>query len=277
MSDAVDAILALIAEHAAGPAALAAALQGTTDPLALCEHPQWRPSPRAWHTAARQRVAIDALGLRCVTSSELPTGLRRVRPVPPALFVRGNAELLSSPAVGIVGARQASSGPLAWAVRIAQQAVAYGWLVVSGGARGIDAAAHRAALAAGGRTVVYLGVTADRIFPIANRRLFEQVIEKGGAIVSEHPPLSQTFSASHATRNRLIAGHASHLVIAEANDGSGTLLTATYARRLEVPIWVAPAEIGGARGGIDLLLAGGVAQVLADPGLLPRATALSPA
>jgi len=167
--------------------------------------------------------------------------------------------------VAIVGARQAAASARTWAEGLARHVAGHGALVVSGGAYGIDAAAHAGALASDGRTVAYLGTAADRIYPRVHAGLFARILEQGGALVAEHPPGASTFKSAHALRNRFIAGHASHVVIAEAALESGSLGTAAYARKLGRRIWVPPTTVGGERAGIERLLRDGVAEVLESP------------
>lgn len=268
MDDDVEALLALMASYSGQRAALVERLLAVRDPLALARQTLWAPHLQGWRLAARQRRILRVLGIHCLCCWDFPPWLARVRPQPPALFVRGSLAAPLGSAISIVGARRASLGARAWAAEVARCAAGAGFVVASGGAVGIDAAAHRGALAGGGRTVAYLGVAGDRIYPEANRQLFEQILEHDGALVSEHPPLTRTFGFSHANRNRLIAGQARHLFIAEAAAASGTLSTAEYARRLGVPIWVPPAAVGGERAGIEPLIADGAAQVLSAPGVL---------
>lgn len=270
MLDATHALLAVMAEHHPRRADLVAALVLAGDASLLADSPAWRPSAGAIRRAGRQLAAIDALGIHVVPLWQLPPRLARVRPLPPALFVRGSPVILERRAVAVVGARKASPGPLAWASACATAAAREGWLVVSGGARGIDGAAHRAALAAGSPTVVFLGVAVDRVYPAVHRRLFERVLASGGAIVSEHPPLTPSFAASHQQRNRFIAAHAEHVLVAEAAETSGSLGTATHARRLGVPVWVPPPAVGGERAGIELLLRAGHARTAPEVAALPR-------
>ncbi len=257
------ALLALLAEHLTRPAALARELLERKSPCELAKSAAWRPKVRAWREAERCCYALELLDIACLGINELPARFTRPNPKPPALFVRGNANVLARPAVAIVGSRQASAGPLKWAAEQARTCVAQEWVIASGGARGIDAAAHRAALAAEGETVVYLGVPADRIYPASHRRLFSRILEKNGALVSEHPPFAATGPWCHAARNRLIAAHASHVIVAEAAERSGSLGTAAYARRLAVPVWVPPADVGGEQSGLSILLAEHGARVLA--------------
>jgi DNA processing protein len=136
--------------------------------------------------------------------------------------------------------------------------------VISGGATGIDSAAHEGALAAGGRTLAWLGSAIDRPYPRANDALFARILRHGGALASEHPPLARTFASDHAARNRLIVGRAQALCVAEAGANSGTMGAARHARRRGVPLFVPPATVGGERAGIDALCAQGAAAVLSD-------------
>jgi DNA processing protein len=266
MEDSDLVLLAMMSEHCDRRAELARAVAGGSDPLALAAGPSWRVGAEARRLACRQAVALAALGIRFVRARDLPEAIARVQPPVPGLFVRGDPALLRAPAIAIVGTRQASPGPLAWAASRAALAARAGWLVISGGARGIDGAAHRAALDAGHKTLVYLGVAVDRIYPDIHRQLFERVLACGGALVSEDPPLARTYRWSHARRNRFIAAQADHVLIAEAGERSGSLGTADFARRLGVPVWVPPAEVGGERAGIAKLLAEGTARVLVGEG-----------
>jgi DNA processing protein len=203
----------------------------------VLEDPRWKPTSISWRQAERQQLAISFLGLRVVPVWELPVFLRQYSP-PLALFVRGNSDLLYEMGCGVVGSRDASEQGLTWASHRATEVVQKGEVVISGGALGIDAAAHVAALGAGGRTLVYLGVAADRIYPLRHRPLFARVLAQGGALVSEHPPLAYTAAYEHARRNRLIVGHSRRLLIAEARIDSGTLKTANIACRLNKPVYI---------------------------------------
>jgi len=269
MDAGLHTLLALIAQSSSRVALTRALLARPLDEVA--RDPELRPGPRALRLAARQARALAVLGIDTLPAPEIPARLARARPTPPALFVRGDATLLARRAVAIVGARDASPGPTAWAARVAAQVARAGLLVVSGGARGIDAAAHRATLDAGQPTVVYLGVQADRIYPRFHRRLFERVLTRGGALVSEHPPLVMAFPAGHSARNRFIAAQADVVIVVEAGEGSGSLGTAAYARRLGIPVLVPPAAVGGERRGIDGLLAAGAARELAHGDLVLEA------
>jgi len=253
-------LLALMVEYRHALARLARVLTSDDMVLDLARDPCVGPSPSAWRLAARKLVAIETLGITIVPRWCFGPRLAAASPAVVALFVRGRADLLAARAVAIVGARRASAGPLRWAAACARLAVQRDYLVVSGGARGIDAAAHAAALGEGGRTLVYIGVSIDRLYPEANRRLFEQVVQHGGALVSEHPPLTRTFGSSHALRNRFIAAHGERVFLAEAAPDSGSLGTARFAWTYGTPVSVPAPGSEGERGGIDALLAAGRAE-----------------
>lgn len=266
------ALLALIATHTKKRADLQRLLCAFPDPEQVALSPGWTVPPRAWAVARRQLAILRACDIQLVPVFSLPRLFWACRPALLALFVRGDARLLSRRAVGIVGARACSPSAALWARRTGERLTEQGVLVVSGGALGIDAAAHQGALAAGGPTLAYLGVAADRVYPRCNRRLFADILETGGALVSELPPMSEGFAGSHALRNRLIAAHSRHLLVAEADEGSGSLSTAAYARTLGTPVWVAPRSAGGRRAGLEILSRNGGAQTLDDvEALLPLA------
>lgn len=250
-------LLALRQAHATRRSDLAQLLLGGADPHAICRDPAWVPTERQWRAAAQQRVAITTLGITVVPISAAPAWLLRAKPLPIALFVRGATGLLSRSAIAVVGSRGASPGNLRWAAARAVRAVQEGHVLVSGGALGIDAAAHHGALRAGGQTIAYLGNAVDRLYPARNRGLFTAILQQGGAIVSEHPPLEMTFKSDWSMRNRLIAAHAALLLVAEAAEGSGSLTTALWAERYGIPVQVAPSAVGGERGGLMKLLGRG--------------------
>ncbi len=207
-----------------------------------------------------QRLAIESLGITVLPVYQLPLCLQEVAP-PVCLFVRGDPSLLHRRAVGIVGSRRASRGPVRWAAKMAWRLANEGFLVISGGARGIDSAAHRAALDSGKPTVVYLGVAVDRIYPPVNAPLFARILKAGGALVSEFAPGEESYAYDHARRNRFIAAHSTRLLLAEAATGSGSLGTAEAARRCGKPVMVPPFEVGGQREGIQALVEKGWASV----------------
>ncbi|MEO8480275.1 MAG: DNA-processing protein DprA [Gemmatimonadota bacterium] len=156
--------------------------------------------------------------------SDYPSALRSIPDPPPILFAAGHLELLSMPAVAIIGSRSHTRYGADLAARLAEQAVRVGVVVVSGMARGLDAVAQAAALDAGGFTIGVLGAGVDVIYPARNRELYRRVRD-AGLLISEHPPGALPSQGSFPRRNRIISGLSRALVVVEAAVGSGTLIT----------------------------------------------------
>ena len=209
------------------------------------------------------RARLSEGGYRVVTpvDVEYPDGLSEVPDPPPALFAAGR--LPGEPAVAIVGSRKASATALDAARELGRALGERGVCVVSGLALGVDAAAHEGALEAGGATVGVLGCGIDGVYPKSNRGLFGRVREAGG-LVSEYgpgePPLRWRFPA----RNRVISGLAGCVVVVEAPEKSGSLITARHATDAGNDVWAMPGPVGFAEcRGSNKLLADG-AGVLWD-------------
>lgn len=191
-----------------------------------------------------------------------PAALERVAKPPERLYVVGSAEAMEE-GIAIVGARRSTPYGRGCARRFARRAAERGIVVISGGARGCDAEAHRAALDAGGRTVAFLGGGYDRPYPAEHAGLFRRIAASGGAVVSEHvwdePPLPYRFRA----RNRLIAGLARATLIVEAGLPSGTFSTADEALAADRDVLVVPGAITAdtSRGANRLLYQGAMPVV----------------
>ena len=147
---------------------------------------------------------------------------------PPVLWIRGRAQALLAPSVALVGARAASAPALAVAGDLAAALAQAGLAVVSGLARGVDAAAHAATLEAQGVTVAVLGCGADRVYPAEHADL-ARAIDETGALVSELPPGAPPLREHFPQRNRVISGLSLATVVVEASERSGSLITARYA------------------------------------------------
>ena len=200
---------------------------------------------------------LKVLGLTVIPCWELPQACRRLRKPPLCLFVRGSPEPLKGPALGIVGARSAAPDALMWSESVAMSAAEQGLCVVSGGARGVDSAAHEGALAVTGKTVAVLGVGAGHIYPAGHRDLFRRILCEGGALVTEYTPGEITYASDQVARNRLIAALSVGLVVAEAGARSGSLHTARASIRLGREIVVSPCGLRGARAGLEALIRAG--------------------
>lgn len=167
-------------------------------------------------------------------------------PDPPSehLYTRGDhiADALAAPTVAVVGARACSSYGAHVARSFAHDLAAAGVTVVSGLARGIDAEAHRGALDAGGLTVAVLGCGIDRDYPAAHAELAKRVAASGG-VVSEYEPGVEPAPWRFPARNRLIAALAQAVVVVEARERSGALITVDLAMEIGRPIYAVPGEI----------------------------------
>ena len=187
----------------------------------------------------RQRTSPEAvarrlaqLGIRALTllDEEYPSNLRQVADAPPVLFVRGRVLPEDSQAVALVGTRRATAYGRSVAERLASDLAAAGVTVVSGLAKGVDTAAHVAALEARGRTLAVLGNGLDQVYPPENGALARRIAENGyGALVSEFAPGVPPDAVNFPRRNRIISGLSRATVIVEAGDRSGALITADFA------------------------------------------------
>jgi DNA processing protein len=218
-----EVLLSLAATSGPLPAAMATRLAEGRDPSSLLRV----QSPEPVAVAAR----LDALGLRFLLPGDDGWPLAGTPPDPPCawLFVAGPAPPEAAASVAVVGGRRASPLRRAAARSIGAGLARAGWCVVSGGAVGVDAAAHAGALDAGGGTVVVLGCGLDVPYPRANTGLFDRVRASGGTLASEHPPGTQPRAANFLPRNRLIAALSTAVVVVEAAEDSGSLSTARAA------------------------------------------------
>jgi len=178
-----------------------------------------------------------------------PRMLKEIPDPPLALFTRGELRSEDELAVAIVGTRHASTYGLKMAETLAAGLARAGVTIISGLARGIDAAAHRGALAAGGRTIAVLGSGVQRIYPPEHAALAEEIIEHG-ALVSEAPPHAPPHGGMFPQRNRIISGMSVGVVIVEAGESSGALITARHAVEQNREVFAVPgrADSPNARG-----------------------------
>ncbi len=190
----------------------------------------------------RPRVAALRDHVVVLGDEPYPALLKEIIDPPLALHFRGDLSLLARPALAIVGSRRASPYGVNAAEHLARQIAAAGIVIVSGGARGIDAAAHYAALEAGGTTIAVLGTGIDVVYPRSNRRLFQR-IEERGLVLSEFPPGTPPKPENFPIRNRVISGLARGTVIVEATSRSGSLITARMAAEQGRDVFAVPGSI----------------------------------
>jgi DNA processing protein len=192
--------------------------------------------------ATRERVAALRDRVIVLGDDSYPVLLKEIIDPPLALHFRGDVSLLARPSLAIVGSRKASPYGVNAAEALSRQIAGTGIVIVSGGARGIDAAAHHAALDAGGATIAVLGTGIDVVYPASNRRLFQR-IEERGLIVSEFPPGTPPKPENFPMRNRVISGLARGTVIVEATSRSGSLITARMAAEQGRDVFAVPGSI----------------------------------
>jgi DNA processing protein len=171
-----------------------------------------------------------------------PKLLHQISDPPPVLYVRGSLSQEDEYAVGIVGTRQASVYGRQVAEMLAGDLAHSHVTVVSGMARGIDASAHLASIKSGGRTIAVLGCGVDVIYPPENRALAQDIIQHG-ALISDYPPGSQPDALNFPPRNRIISGLSLGVVIVEADQRSGALITADYASQQGRDVFAVPGNI----------------------------------
>ena len=229
-------------------------------------------------TAEREVAAVERAAassdIRAVAwnEPEFPPFLLAIPDCPPVLWCRGVIESFSAPAVAIVGSRAASAVGLQTAHRLAQDLAGLGLAIVSGLARGVDSAAHRGALLAG-RTIAVLGSGVDVIYPREHASLAD-AITKSGLLVSEYPPGTLPLAFHFPARNRLISGLSRGVVVIEASEKSGSLITARCALDQGREVFAVPGNVlsGRNRGGHALIRDGaviveGAGDVAAELGL----------
>lgn len=187
-----------------------------------------------------------------------PALLAEISDAPPLLFVHGQTDLLEKPQLAIVGSRRASIPGLDNAKRFAASLAKGGFVVTSGLALGIDGAAHQGALFAQGQTLAVLGTGLEHLYPKAHVKLAEQIVEQGGALVSELPLDCAPQAANFPRRNRIISGLSLGVLVVEASLNSGSLITARLALEQGREVYAIPGSIHhpGAKGCHHLLKQG---------------------
>jgi DNA processing protein len=216
---------------------------GLTDRL-RADDPVLLEIARAGSPDARAtREAAEAAGIHVLAWDDprYPAALLAIPDVPPVLWYRGRLDAFRAPAVAVVGSRAASAVAMETAERLGADLAARGVTVVSGLARGVDSAAHRGAIETG-RTIAVLGSGVDRMYPPEHASLAEQ-ITRDGLIVSEFPPGTPPLAFHFPLRNRIISGLSSAVVVVEANEKSGSLITAASALEQGRDVMAVPGNV----------------------------------
>ena len=190
----------------------------------------------------QQRVAQSGSKLVPLTDPRYPPRLRDIYDPPPVLFVRGRIELLDTLMLGIVGTRRPTPYGTTVAERLGKDLANAGLTVVSGMARGIDTAAHRSVLDAGGETIAVFGSGVDVVSPAENRRLAEQIGGRG-LLISEFPMGTPPYPQNFPVRNRIISGMSAGVLVIEGGEYSGSAITAKLAAEQGREIFAVPGNV----------------------------------
>jgi DNA processing protein len=202
----------------------------------------------AFDDAVTQQQKLAEAGAVAVTFTDprYPPRLKDIFDPPPLLFARGNVDLLQELAIGIVGTRRPTAYGTTVAARVAKDLACAGLTIASGMARGIDTAAHRAALevgrGSGGGTIAVFGCGVDEVYPSENRKLAEQ-IAKDGLIVSEFPMATPPYPQNFPIRNRVISGISLGILVVEGGQYSGSAITAKLAAEQNREVFAVPGNI----------------------------------
>ena len=196
-----------------------------------------------WATIEKELESADRLNVSIITSDSplYPRLLLNIYDFPPILYVRGTLSDQDIN-VAVVGSRMASTYGRFTTERLCRELAMKGVTVVSGMARGIDSAAHAGAIAGKGRTIAVLGSGIDVIYPPENRKLFEKIAENG-AVITEFPFSTQPLASNFPARNRIISGLSLGVVVVEANEKSGSLITARVALEQGREVFAVPGSI----------------------------------
>lgn len=222
--------------------------QATKDELADCgisaAVAQTIASGCTFEDAAEQQQMLRRHGAEVIPIGDgrYPPRLRQIYDPPVLLFVRGRVELLQTVMLGVVGTRRPTAYGIAAAERLSSDLAAAQMTIVSGMARGIDTAAHKAALAAGGGTVAVFGCGVDLVYPAENRKLASTIAEKG-LVLSEFPMASPPYPQNFPVRNRIVSGMSVGILVVEGAQYSGSGITARLAMDQQREVFAVPGNI----------------------------------
>ena len=191
---------------------------------------------------------LNSSSFRIITllDDEYPDLLKQIYDPPPVLYGKGCPIINHKPAISIVGSRRPTGYGRQMAEKLAYELAEAGVTIVSGLARGVDAMAHYGALKAKGTTVGVLGCGIDRVYPPENKKLFSSMVEKG-TIITEYPPGSAPVGGNFPARNRIISGMTSGVLVIEAGERSGALITVDFALEQGRDVYALPGNINVAQ------------------------------
>jgi DNA processing protein len=202
----------------------------------------------SWGEVEAEIIRAEKAAIKVVpfTDPTYPPRLRMIPDPPPLLYVKGGIRREDEKAVAVVGSRSASDYGRRMARDLCRGLASLGFTVVSGMARGIDGTAHGTALNSGGRTIAVLGSGVDRPYPADHTQLYQRISENG-AVISEFPLGTRPMAFNFPARNRLISGLSLGVVVVEATEKSGSLITAALALEQGREVFAVPGEVGASR------------------------------
>ena len=192
------------------------------------------------HFEFMQKNSIDIIS---IDDREYPELLKHIYNSPINLYIRGNKDILNTKSIAIVGCRDASNYGITNATKFSYNLSESGFNIVSGLARGIDSCAHLGAIQAGGKTTAVLGNGLDFIYPRENTKLAKQILDCGGAIISEYPLGTKPDKMNFPARNRIISGMCKGILVVEAKEKSGTMITLDFALEQGRDVFAIPGNI----------------------------------
>jgi len=178
-----------------------------------------------------------------IEDKEYPEILKNIYDPPLVLYILGNKQILNQTTIGIIGCRECTNYGKSVAKKLAYDISKYNINIVSGLAKGIDAEAHKGCLIAEGKTIAVLGNGLDTIYPKENMELAKRILQNGGAIISEYPLGEKTQKQNFPERNRIVSGISKGIIVVEAKEKSGTLITVDFALEQGRDVYVVPGNI----------------------------------
>lgn len=218
-----------------------------------------------WREVDRQLEVTERIGASMITPQDThyPSRLRQIYDPPLLLWVRGDASVLDTPSIAIVGTRKASSYGLQKAEYFTTRLAAEGLTIISGLAYGVDSVAHRTAVQSGGQTVAVLGSGVDNIYPASNRGLAEKIMDGAGAVISEFPPGTNPDAGNFPVRNRIVSGMTLGTLVVESAVEGGSMITARSALDQNREVFVVPHSLDNPSGtGCNMLIKQGMGKLI---------------
>ena len=212
-----------------------------------------------------EKVQKQGINLIMQSDPEYPSSLKEISQPPHALYIKGKLPNDSIPKIAIVGTRRCTSNGKTNAYKFGEELAKNKIIIVSGLALGIDTAAHEGALSAKEITLAVLAGGLENIYPAQNQKLADQIINSGGALISEYPLFSQIYLGRFLARNRIVSGLSKGILLIEAPQKSGSLSTASFALQQNRNVYVVPGPINhpNYKGSHDLIKAG--ASLVTEP------------